>query len=101
MNRYIDALNSFLSHQTPSFRYADASSILEMLYYYYTADNPVDNGVIRCALHSCEDIHRELPLEKADTVFDHVSRLCSLYEKQAFLDGVHVGSRLSEELRME
>ena len=45
MNRYIENLKSFLAEQTSNYTYDDAGSLLEMLYYYYTASNPVDNAV--------------------------------------------------------
>lgn len=78
--------------------YDDAHSLLEMLYYYYTAGNPVDNAVIRCQLKELNDVLSYLPLSENDAVFSFVVDLCITHERQAFLDGVHVGMRLFSEL---
>ena len=48
MNRYIENLKAFLAEQSPKFAYDDANSVLEMLYYYYAEETPVNNAVIRC-----------------------------------------------------
>lgn len=98
MNRYIENLKAFLAKQAPNFGYDDASSILEMLYYYYTLANPVDNAVIRCQLKELDDVLRKLPQEDMDAVFDLSSGLCAACERQAFIDGIQVGIRLYTEL---
>ena len=51
MNRYIEKLKTFLAQQSPNFGYDDANSILDMLYYYYTDTNAIDNAVIRCQFY--------------------------------------------------
>ena len=99
MNRYIQNLKSFLAEQTPSYSFDDANSILEMLYYYYTSSNPVDNATIRCQFKALNDILRQLPTEQNDAVFVLAGDLCTAYERQAFLDGIVLGVRLIEELR--
>lgn len=98
MNRYIENLKSFLAEQTPCFGYDDANSILEMLYYYYSVANPVDSALIRCQLKELNDILCRLPLSENEAVFSVTGDLCAAYERQAFLDGIHVGMRLFEEL---
>lgn len=98
MNRYIENLKSFLAEQTANYAYDDANSLLEMLYYYYTANNPVDNGVIRCQFKELNDILCHLSTAETDAVFSLTGDLCVSYERQAFLDGIHVGMRLFSEL---
>lgn len=98
MNRYIESLKSFLSEQAPGFAYQDARSLLEMLYYYYSAANPVDNAVIRCQFRELHNILCKLPFEENNAVFDLAGNLCAAHERQAFLDGIHVGIRLFGEL---
>lgn len=98
MNRYTESLKAFLSQQAPSFGYDDAGSVLEMLYYYYTVANPVDNAVIRCQLEQLNGILCHLPWAESEAVFSLVSDLCAAYERQAFLDGIQVGLRLFTEL---
>ena len=53
---YIENLKSFLAEQAPCFAYDDANSVLEMLYYYYTEANPVDNAVIRCQFKELDGV---------------------------------------------
>lgn len=98
MNRYIQNLKSFLAEQHPSFGFSDANSILEMLHYYYTQDNPIDSALIRCQLKSLDDRIPHLTNKEIDTIFSVTMDLCSEYERQAFLDGVQVGMRLFDEL---
>ena len=98
MNRYIDKLKAFLAEQAPCFGYDDASSLLEMLYYYYTTANPVDNAVIRCQFKELDDILSRLSTEDNSAVTALACDLCAAYDRQAFLDGVHVGMRLLAEL---
>lgn len=98
MNRYIQALRSYLKKQSPCFDYDDANSLLEMLYYFYTSANPIENDKIRNQFEKMDTILSQLTLADNDTVFLLTVNLCSDYQKQAFLEGVHVGMRLFTEL---
>ena len=70
MNRYVKSLKAFLAEQTPCYGYDDANSLLEMLCYYYTSDNPVDNGLICCQFKELDNILSKLSLADNDKVFD-------------------------------
>ena len=98
MNRYIQNLKSFLSEQHPSFGYDDANSILEMLYYYYTQENPIDSALIRYRVKELNDCIPHMTNKEADAVFTVTMGLCSDYERLAFFEGVQVGMRLIDEL---
>lgn len=98
MNRYIENLRSFLKEQAPCFGYDDANSILQMLYYYYTVANPIDNAVVRCRFKALNDVLYRLPAAENDAILSITSDLCAEYERQAFLDGIQVGVRLFQEL---
>ena len=98
MNPYIARLKKYLADKTPDYGYTDARSLLEMLYYYYSHDNPTDNGVIRCQLHEVGRYLAKLPVEDGDKVFDVITDLINAYEKEAFLQGLQTGARLSMEL---
>lgn len=98
MNRYIDNLKSFLAEQAPCYGYDDATSILEMLHYYYTTANPVDNAVIRCQFKELGDILCRLSYADSEAIFTLIASLCTSYERQAFLDGICVGMHLFTEL---
>lgn len=98
MNRYIENLKSFLAEQSPCFGYDDANSILEMLYYYYTVANPIDNALIRCQFKELKDTLCNLSLSQFEAIFSITGDLCVSHERKAFLDGIHVGLRLFDEL---
>lgn len=98
MNQCVQNLKAFLAEQHPSFGFDDANSILEMLYYYYSQDNPVDSAVIRCRFKELDDQISHLTVKENNAVFSVVMGLCSEYERQAFLQGVQVGMRLFNEL---
>ena len=100
MNRYIEKLNAFLAEQSPKFGYDDANSILEMLYYYYTENNPVDNGVIRCQFKELDSVLSKLSWSECEQVFSIAISLCCSHSQQAFTDGVHIGMRLFTELQI-
>lgn len=98
MNRYIENLKCFLAEQAPTFRFDDATSIMDMLCYYYCSANPVDNAVIRCQFKALNDLVRPMTVAESDTLFNMVSELCLSYERQAFLDGLQAGMHLFLEL---
>ncbi len=96
----IEKLKSLLAEQTPCYGYDDAHSILEMLYYYYSVSNPIDNAVIRCQFKELHDALHRLSIQESDTLFEVTGQLCASHERQAFIDGVKVGMRLFLELEM-
>lgn len=101
MNRYIENLKNFLADQAPCFGYDDANSLLEMLYYYYTDANPVDNAVIRCQFRELDQVLSKLSWAECERVFSLSVDLCMSNARQAFLDGVKMGMRLFTELQDE
>ncbi len=98
MNHYITSLKTFLAEQSPMFGYDDANSILEMLYYYYTENNPIDNAVIRCQFKDLDHALSKLSWSENEQAFSLAVSLCCSHARQAFLDGVHIGMRLFTEL---
>lgn len=98
MSLYIERLKNYLADKTPDYGYTDAESLLEMLYYYYSHHNPIDNGRIRCQLNVVSIYLKKLSIEDGDKIFDVVTDLINAYEKEAFLQGLQVGVRLVQEL---
>ena len=101
MNIYIRRLNAYLEGKAPSYGYTDANSLMEMLYYYYTEENPIETGVIRCQLHDISLYLDKLSNHDADKVFDVLVKLIGQCEKEAFLQGLQTGLRLTTELEGE
>ena len=98
MNRYVEKLKTFLAEHPLYAEYVDASSILEMLYCYYSDENPIDSAVIRCRFKELDNILCHLSLPDNNAVFSLTCKLCSAYEQQAFLEGIQIGMRLFKEL---
>lgn len=101
MNRYIEKLKSFLAEQSPNFGYDDASSILEMLYYYYTEENSPDSAVIRCQFQALDSVLSKLSWAESERVFSLAVELCVSHARLAFTEGVQIGMRLFTELQGE
>ena len=99
MNRYIKNLKSFLSEQPPNFGYADANSILDMLFYYYIDANQIDNAVIRCQFRDLDITLSDLSWENNEKVFSLAVDLCISHAKKAFTEGVLIGMQLFTELQ--
>lgn len=98
MNPYIENLKHFLANQTPNFGYKDADSLLKMLHYYYTAENPIDSVALRCRFRDVETLLSRFTLEEHSRIFQIIADLCVEHEREAFLAGVQVGARLFTEL---
>ena len=98
MNRYIEKLKEFLADQNPNYSCGDSQSLLEMLYYYYSTDNPIDSALIRCQFKELDDNLKCLSWDQCEAVFNTTCNLCSAFERQAFMEGIHVGLRLFKEL---
>ena len=99
MNRYIESLKTFLAEQSPNYGYADAKSLLDALFYYYTEVNPIDGTVIRCQFRKLDSALSKLSWEECNQVFSSTVDLCVSHSRQAFTDGIQVGMRLFTELQ--
>ena len=98
MDSYMQLLHQYLSEHQPNYGWRDAESLLEMIYHYYTADNPIDNDYIKKQFEQMDEILCKLPLAENDRIFLLTVNLCSECEKQAFIAGLQVGVRLFAEL---
>ncbi|MBR5570471.1 MAG: hypothetical protein IKW10_06215 [Oscillospiraceae bacterium] len=94
MDSYMQLLHQYLSEHQPNYGWRDAESLLEMIYHYYTEDNPVDNDYIKKQFEQVHEILRKLSLAENDRIFLLTVSLCSECEKQAFIAGLQVGVRL-------
>lgn len=98
MNQYIQYLKEYLTNKQPNYGYSDAESLLDMLYYAYTADNPVYNEAIKSRFAHLDRILSQLTLDDNNEVFLLTTELCAEHAKLAFHSGVHTGARLFIEL---
>ena len=98
MNPYIKLLNDTLSAHTPQYGYGSVHSLCEMLYMSYTELNPIDSEKIQTLIHALNPYFRNLSIHEESETFYLLMDLCAEFERLAFLEGMHVGSRLTAEL---
>ena len=94
MNPYIEQLKKELEKFTGSGDF----SVLELLWYCYSASNPIDDGLIKQQEEALKPVFDELSNDSADRLFNLIGDLCTAYQRAAFLEGVQVGIQLTREL---
>ena len=75
-----------------------AESILEFIYQYYSEFHTIDSEQLRESLSDMRLFSESLSIEDADRLFNLVANICIECERAAFLEGMHVGVQLMEEL---
>ena len=73
---------------------SDCETVLDQLYQAYTESHESDPPDIRNAFRELDELLGQLPLEDNNAVFNLCCRLCSAYERKAFIDGVQYGANL-------
>jgi hypothetical protein len=76
----------------------DCETVLDQLYQAYAESHESDPPEIRDGFKELEDFLCNLPLEDNNAVFNLCCRLCSAYERKAFIDGIQYGAHLMKEL---
>lgn len=76
----------------------DCKTILEQLYHAYAESHESDPAEIGNSFKELEEFLCELPLDDNNAVFNLCCRLCSAYERKAFIDGLQYGAHLISEL---
>ena len=80
---------------------SDCESVLDQLYQAYAESHERDPVEIGDGFKELEEFLCVLPLEDNNAVFNLCCRLCSAYERKAFLDGLQYGAHLISELYTE
>ena len=99
MNPYITLFKQQLSQYESACGITEPGSILDFLFYWYSAMAPVDDGRILKSEQALSPVFESLSVEDSDTLFDRISDLCLAYQRAAFLEGLRLGYHLSEELQ--
>ena len=75
-------------------------TLLELLYQAFTEYNSVETSEFKKAIHPLREKLRSLvdTEQDADDYMDIVFSLCAAYERQGYIEGIKVGSRLMMEL---
>lgn len=78
---------------------SDCETVLDQLYQAYAESYESDPEEIGNGFKELEEFLHTLPLEDNNAVFNLCCRLCSAYERKAFLDGLQYGANLISELK--
>ena len=79
----------------------DCQTVLDQLYRAYAESHESDPQEIGHGFKELEEYLCVLPLDNNNAVFNLCCRLCSAYERKAFLDGLQYGAELILELGKE
>lgn len=96
MEKYIEALRDFCKRNPLD--HGDADSVMELLYWFYTENNPVDNQKIRDGFAKLRSQFPCISLQEFDPVYMTVSDLCMEHERLAFYEGLRLGTAIMMEL---
>ena len=99
MKEIAHRLNAYI--QTHPFDSGDSGfeTVLDQLYQAYAESHEHDPAEIGDGFKELEEFLHTLPLEDNNAVFNLCCRLCSAYERKAFLDGLQYGAHLISELQ--
>ena len=73
-------------------------TVLDQLYQAYAESHESDPPEIRAGFAELDNFLESLPLDDNNAVFNLCCRLCSTYERKAFIDGLQYGAHLMKQL---
>ena len=79
----------------------DCATVLDQLYLAYANSHDSDPPEIQAGFAELETFLETLPLSDNNAVFNLCCRLCTHYERKAFLNGLQYGAQLMLELTKE
>ena len=98
MKSIAEALRKYLHSDPYDTGDPDCENILDLLYRAYAETHESDPPEIQSGFAELEEFLKTLPLDDNNAVFNLTCRLCTAYEKKAFLDGLQFGAKLLMEL---
>mgnify|MGYP003531076527 FL=1 len=98
MNEIAKRLNAYITAHPFDSGDSDCETVLDQLYQAYAESHESDPPEISEGFKELEEFLCALPLEDNNAVFNLCCRLCSAYERKAFVDGLQYGSFLILEL---
>ena len=99
MDKLAGRLKAFIDTQPIDLGDNDCETVLDQLYQAYAESHESDPPEISNSFKELEDFLNTLPLDDNNAVFDLCCRLCSAYERKAFIDGLKYGAQLIQELQ--
>ena len=98
MENIAKRLNAYITAHPFDSGDSDCDTVLDQLYQAYAESYESDPPEIGEGFRELEEFLCVLPLEDNNAVFNLCCRLCSAYERKAFLDGLQYGACLIFEL---
>ena len=98
MDRIAAKLKAYIDTHPLDLGEGDCKTVLDQLYQAYAESHESDPVEIGDGFKELEEFLHTLPLEDNNAVFNLCCRLCSAYERKAFLDGLQYGAQLMREL---
>ena len=92
------ALRTYLQSHPLDTGDEDCTTVLDQLYLAYANSHESDPIEIQAGFAELETFLESLPLTDNNAVFNLACRLCTGYERRAFLDGLLYGASLMMEL---
>ena len=78
---------------------SDCETVLDQLYQAYAESHESDPAEISDDFKELEEFLYSVPRDDNNAVFNLCCRLCSAYERKAFIDGVQYGAHLLNEMQ--
>lgn len=99
MDKIAKQLNAYIDAHPFDSGNSDCVTVLDQFYQAYAESHESDPPEIRAGFAELETSLESLPLSDNNAVFNLCCRLCSAYERKAFIDGLQYGAYLISELR--
>ena len=101
MNTITNLMNAYIATHPFDPGDSDCETVLDQLYQAYAESHESDPPEIGEGFKELEEFLYSLPLGDNNAVFNLCCRLCSAYERKAFLDGLQYGAHLMYELNIK
>ena len=98
MNEIVQLLDTYIQAHPFDSGDSDCETVLDQLYQAYAESHETDPVEIGDGFKELEEFLHTLPLEDNNAVFNLCCRLCSAYERKAFLDGLQYGAHLIQQI---
>ena len=98
MDNIAKRLASYMDKHPIDLGDTDCETVLDQLYQAYAESHESDPPEISDGFKDLEEYLCNLPLADNNAVFNLCCRLCSAYERKAFIDGLQYGAHLIQEI---
>ena len=98
MNDTAKRLNTYIEAHPFDSGNSNCETVLDQLYQAYIESHDTDPPEISNGFKELEEYLCVLPLDNNNAVFNLCCRLCSAYERKAFIDGLQYGAHLMLQL---